>query len=187
MMKYDSALRDTRGALGPTAMVYEDSTLASVLLLALFECINPTTEGIKNWCSHIMGGISLVKEFTRKKGAKQIERSIFISIRTQTARLRWHPGNLVSFCFLLLDQHIYLKKLNFRQVIYSLATLTTDDDEAWWPQDSMDKYTSIQRLCMEASSLGAQARVLFAPNQGEEYAMDLFKQCRYLDQRFKTW
>ncbi|OAQ60173.1 hypothetical protein VFPPC_10604 [Pochonia chlamydosporia 170] len=155
--KYGLALRAIHDALGATAMVQKDATLASVLLLALFECINPTTGGVRGWYKHIIGAMNLVKERIRQKSAKQIAHSLFISVRTQ-------------------------------MVLHSLVTLSGDDDEVWWPQDNIThKYTLTQKLCAEASSLGAKAKTLLDHPRNEEYARELFKKCQDHDRRCKNW
>jgi len=86
-MKYNLALRAMHDALRDPTMVYEDATLASILLLALFECINPTDNEQKAWCQHIKAAVSLAKERIYGKDANQIEHSLFIAVRTHLVRL----------------------------------------------------------------------------------------------------
>ena len=85
--KYNSALQAIHAALENQVMVCEDATLASILLLALFECIKPTARQHRTWCWHIMGAVSLAKDRICKQDVKQIECSLFVAIRTQMVSL----------------------------------------------------------------------------------------------------
>ncbi|QLI71380.1 uncharacterized protein G6M90_00g068400 [Metarhizium brunneum] len=49
---YDKALIAMRSALQDPDVVHEDATLAAILLLALFECLYPTTGEQKGWRNH---------------------------------------------------------------------------------------------------------------------------------------
>ena len=78
---------------------------------------------------------------------------------------------------------------NYQQVLYSLKTLECDgDDEVWWPQDGVTyKYSFTQKLCAEASSLGAQAETLFNESGDERHARELLEQCLAQDKKCKKW
>ncbi|KJK73440.1 hypothetical protein H634G_11332 [Metarhizium anisopliae BRIP 53293] len=79
---YDKALIAMRSALQDPDVVYEDATLAAVLLLALFECLYPTTGDQKGWRNHVQGAIKLAKERGRKQTDTQIGHMLFRATRT---------------------------------------------------------------------------------------------------------
>lgn len=95
LAKYVSAVQSVHAALEVPATVYEDTTLASILLLALFECINPTASGVKVWSKHIMGAMSLAQKRIRDQDVKEIGHSLFTAVRTQMVGFFWErfPGS----------------------------------------------------------------------------------------------
>lgn len=80
---YTTALATTSAALQNPDVAQSDSTLASILLLALFENINGERVGIVSWGSHTDAAIQLV----RSRGPSQLQTQrgvdLFIAVRTQ--------------------------------------------------------------------------------------------------------
>lgn len=81
--KYTKALSSTFAALRDPAMAKEDSTLASVLLLGMFENITAKTMGMLAWGSHIEGAIQLAKARGRKQLETKVGLDLFVAVRTQ--------------------------------------------------------------------------------------------------------
>lgn len=68
--------------------------------------------------------------------------------------------------------------------MYRLITLEGGyDDEFWWLEnDSWLEYSSIQRLCVEASTLGIEGKALLNDHRDESFAVRILEKCRKLDQ-----
>jgi hypothetical protein len=83
LARYTKALASTYQALRDPEISRQDSTLASILLLGMFENISAKQLGMLAWGSHIEGAIQLVKA----RGKKQLQSpnglSLFIAVRTQ--------------------------------------------------------------------------------------------------------
>lgn len=80
--KYIQALSLTFAALRDPVVVKEDSTLAAVLLLGLFESLRPT-RGLLPWGSHIEGANQLVKARGLEQLRTSVGRGMFMACRTQ--------------------------------------------------------------------------------------------------------
>lgn len=91
--KYTKALSTIFAALRDQEAMKEDATLATVLLLGLFENITAKTMGILAWGSHIEGAIHLVRARGSKQFQTKVGRDMFIAVRTQMVSLS--PLNLI--------------------------------------------------------------------------------------------
>jgi hypothetical protein len=83
LTKYTKALSSTYAALREPEVARQDSTLAAILLLGLFENISAKQLGMLAWGSHIEGAIHLVKARGRKQLRTKIGLLLFIAVRTQ--------------------------------------------------------------------------------------------------------
>ena len=81
--KYTKALAMTFQALKDPELSKTDATLASVLLLGLFENITARQIGMLAWGSHTEGAIQLVKQRGRKQLRTKTGLQLFIAVRTQ--------------------------------------------------------------------------------------------------------
>ncbi|EQK99694.1 hypothetical protein G6O67_001269 [Ophiocordyceps sinensis] len=81
--KYTRALSATFSALRDPEVAKQDATLASVLLLGLFENITAKHVGMLAWGSHIEGAVQLVKARGRKQLRTKVGLAMFIAVRTQ--------------------------------------------------------------------------------------------------------
>lgn len=80
---YTKALSATFIALKDPVLSKEDSTLAAVLLLGLFENITAKQLGMLAWGSHIEGAIQLVKAREKKQIRTKTGLALFVATRTQ--------------------------------------------------------------------------------------------------------
>jgi hypothetical protein len=80
---YTKALAATFTALKDPEARKEDSTLAAVLLLGLFENITAKQLGMLAWGSHIEGAIQLVKARDKKQSRTKTGLALFVATRTQ--------------------------------------------------------------------------------------------------------
>lgn len=83
---YNKALMAMHSALQDPDVVCEDATLAAVLLLALFECLNPTTGEQESWRNHVQGAIELARGRGRKQTDTRIGQMLFRATRTLMVR-----------------------------------------------------------------------------------------------------
>lgn len=84
--KYTKALSATFAALRDPDVAKQDATLASVLLLGLFENITARQLGMLAWGSHIEGAVQLAKARGRKQLRTKVGLAMFIAVRTQMVR-----------------------------------------------------------------------------------------------------
>jgi hypothetical protein len=83
LSQYTRALSTTHAALRDPKKSTTDGTLASVLLLGLFENLTAKQMGMFAWGSHIEGAIQLVKARGRKQLRTKTGLILFIAVRTQ--------------------------------------------------------------------------------------------------------
>lgn len=83
--KYTKALSATVAAFKDPEAAAQDATLASVLLLGLFE--NITGRHLQSWSFHIEGAIQLVKTRGPTQLLTEIGLAMFIAVRTQMVSL----------------------------------------------------------------------------------------------------
>lgn len=63
--------------------MHKDATLASVLLLALFKCINPTTRDQRAWRNHIISASKLAEDRGCQLREIKTGRALLMAVRTQ--------------------------------------------------------------------------------------------------------
>ncbi|EFX00811.1 negative acting factor-like protein [Grosmannia clavigera kw1407] len=80
---YTRALATTHVALRNPDQACDDTTLAAVLLLSLFEIITAKQSGMSAWGSHVQGAIELVRSRGRNQPKTRTDLSLFIAVRTQ--------------------------------------------------------------------------------------------------------
>ncbi|PFH63046.1 hypothetical protein XA68_10087 [Ophiocordyceps unilateralis] len=83
LASYTQALAATFAALRDPDVAKQDATLASVLLLGLFENISAKHIGMLAWGSHIEGAVQLAKSRGRKQLRTKVGLAMFIAVRTQ--------------------------------------------------------------------------------------------------------
>ncbi|KAM4065043.1 fungal specific transcription factor [Hirsutella rhossiliensis] len=80
---YTKALATTFTALRDPDMVKQDATLASILLLSLFESITAKSLGMFAWSSHVEGAIELVKTRGPEQLKTKTGMDLFAAVRIQ--------------------------------------------------------------------------------------------------------
>jgi hypothetical protein len=88
LSQYTKALASTYQALRDPEVSKHDTTLASILLLGLFENISAKQLGMLAWGSHIEGAIQLVKARGRKQLRTKNGLLLFIAVRTQMVNFK---------------------------------------------------------------------------------------------------
>ncbi|KUI58198.1 White-opaque regulator 1 [Cytospora mali] len=83
LSEYTKALAATHTALTDPDSFKSDASLATVLLLGLYENITAKERGMFSWGSHIEGAISLVKSRGRRQLRTKTGLHLFIAVRTQ--------------------------------------------------------------------------------------------------------
>lgn len=81
--KYEKALKRTNEALRDPILAKQDSTLASVLLLGLFEQITSCRSNLMGWGSHVDGAVALIRMRGKKQLRTSVGKGLFIAVRTQ--------------------------------------------------------------------------------------------------------
>lgn len=84
--KYEKALKRTNEALRDPVLAKQDSTLASVLLLGLFEQITSCRSNLMGWGSHVDGAVALIRMRGKKQLRTAVGKGLFITVRTQMVR-----------------------------------------------------------------------------------------------------
>ncbi|EFY90719.1 putative negative acting factor [Metarhizium acridum CQMa 102] len=125
---YNKALMAMHSALQDPDVVYEDATLAAVLLLALFECLNPTTGEQESWRNHVQGAIELARGRGHKQTDTRIGHMLFRATRTL----------MVIYSLATLEDE--------------------KDKELWWSEDdeytsTQQLYVGVASLGAEATAL----------------------------------
>lgn len=104
--KYTKALSTTFAALRDPEVAKEDTTLAAVLLLGLFENITAKTMGMLAWGSHIEGAIQLAKARGRKQLRTKVGLNMFVAVRTQMVSPPLLPMHEAINCFFLSSSSV---------------------------------------------------------------------------------
>ncbi|KHO00362.1 negative acting factor [Metarhizium album ARSEF 1941] len=160
---YTSALAATSTALWDPAQTLQDETLASVLLLALFENITAASSSLIGWYSHIEAAVRIVKARGSKQRHTKLGSDMFVAVRTFMIIHSLTTGS-------------------------SLASGFT-----WCTADSTyDNYASqCEQFCVHTAELNAHANGLLASISMTPKDMDQVKgviqQCHSLDQHFVRW
>lgn len=99
---HSKALGAINIALNNPDTIKQDSTLAAILLLGLFENITTRNLGMLAWGPHIRAAIQLVRKRGRKQLRTKIGVALFIAVRTQMVWLAHILSiSLLSFFFFL--------------------------------------------------------------------------------------
>ncbi|KAK2612069.1 hypothetical protein QQS21_001918 [Conoideocrella luteorostrata] len=161
--KYTKALAETSAVLHDPITAAEDATLASVLLLGLFECISAKIMGRLAWVSHLHGAIRLVK----LRGCKQLETKIGVDMLI-VVRMQTIIYNL------------------------STAKPPMWINASWFVEGAgRDAHAAeCQRLCFEVGGLRWQANQLVSTCRGKSNtgcAVGIVRRCQALDIKCKEW
>ncbi|KAK4185283.1 hypothetical protein QBC35DRAFT_504023 [Podospora australis] len=81
--EYTKALRSIQAALQDPTRCKEDSVLAAVLLLGMFEKMTATQLSGSGWGSHVEGAVQIVKARGREQLRTKLGLQLFIAVRTQ--------------------------------------------------------------------------------------------------------
>ncbi|PNY25432.1 White-opaque regulator 1 [Tolypocladium capitatum] len=161
--KYTRALSATFAALRDPDVAKQDATLASVLLLGLFENITARQLGMLAWGSHIEGAIQLAKVRGRKQLRTKVGLAMFIAVRTQ---------------------------MIIHSLSTSKAPIMGAD---WWMHDTVrDEHASeCQRLNIIIGEFRAETNQLLAmPNRAGDHVekvIDMIKRCQAHDLACANW
>jgi hypothetical protein len=79
---YTKALSATSSALWDPEKILQDQTLASVLLLALFENITAASSSLQAWCSHIEAAVRIVKARGNAQISSKAASDMLVAVRT---------------------------------------------------------------------------------------------------------
>ncbi|VUC23644.1 unnamed protein product [Clonostachys rosea] len=163
LARYTKALASTYQALRDPELSRQDSTLASILLLGLFENISAKQLGMLAWGSHTEGAIQLVKA----RGKKQLQSpnglSLFIAVRTQMIIHTLTSG---------------------QPPVMGVE---------WWMSDAIKDETAAacQRLNIRVGELRAEVNRLLATlsrlPENIELMLDMIRKCQTVDQEFLAW
>ncbi|KAM0205960.1 hypothetical protein ACHAPQ_001858 [Fusarium lateritium] len=160
---YTKALSATFIALKDPVLSKEDSTLAAVLLLGLFENITAKQLGMLAWGSHIEGAIQLVKAREKKQIRTRTGLALFVATRTQMIIHTLTTGTPPAM------------------------------GVEWWITDSVKNHfgAECQRLNIRTAELRAESNRLMTTlgrsPENIELLLDIIRRCQTLDQQHVTW
>ncbi|KAI8670789.1 Zn(2)-C6 fungal-type domain-containing protein [Fusarium keratoplasticum] len=160
---YTKALAATFTALKDPEARKEDSTLAAVLLLGLFENITAKQLGMLAWGSHIEGAIQLVKARDKKQSRTKTGLALFVATRTQ-----------------MIIHTLSTGKAPIMGV-------------EWWITDGIkNRYgAECQRLNIRTAELRAEVNRLMTTlsrsPENVELLLDMIRRCQTLDQHHVNW
>ncbi|OAA36308.1 negative acting factor [Metarhizium rileyi] len=160
---YTQALAATSTTLWDPKQTFQDETLASVLLLALFENITAASSSLIPWFSHIEAAVRLVKGRGSKQLCSKIGSDMFVAVRTFMIIHSLTTGS-------------------------SLAAGYT-----WCTTDSTyDDYASqCEKFCVRTTELNAHVSKLLASisrtPKDTDRVKDVIRQCNSLDQDYVRW
>lgn len=197
--KYTKALSTTFAALRDPEVAKEDTTLAAVLLLGLFENITAKTMGMLAWGSHIEGAIQLAKARGRKQLRTKVGLNMFVAVRTQMVSPPLLPMHEAINCLLSSSSvpppsTSVARRLTNVQIIHSMSTAKAAGmDASWWIEDAVrDRHASeCQRLCIKIGELRCEVNRLLttAPRTPDnmEIIIDVIRRCQVQDQACARW
>ncbi|PHH67650.1 hypothetical protein CDD82_1244 [Ophiocordyceps australis] len=160
---YSMALASTYTAVRDPEVSKQDATLASVLLLGLFENITARNVGTLAWGTHTEGAIQLTRARGRKQLRTKLGLAMFIAVRTQ----------------------MIVHSLSTSQY----PVMGTD----WWMNDTVrdQNAADCQRLNIIVGGLRAEANELLTlATRSSEYVekiMDMIKRCQAHDVACASW
>ncbi|KAF4951541.1 hypothetical protein FSARC_12889 [Fusarium sarcochroum] len=160
---YTKALSATFTALKDPVLSKEDSTLAAVLLLGLFENITAKQLGMLAWGSHIEGAIQLVKARDKKQIQTKTGLALFVATRTQMIIHTLTTGSPPAM------------------------------GVEWWITDNVKNHfgAECQRLNIRTAELRAESNRLMTTlsrsPENIELLLDIIRRCQILDQQHVAW
>ncbi|KAF5022761.1 hypothetical protein F66182_5176 [Fusarium sp. NRRL 66182] len=160
---YTKALSATFTALRDPVLSKEDSTLAAVLLLGLFENITAKQLGMLAWGSHIEGAIQLVKNRAKNGLRTKVDLALFVATRTQMIIHTLTTGSPPAM------------------------------GVEWWITDGVkNRYgAECQRLNIRTAELRAESNRLMTSlsrsPENIELLLDIIRRCQILDQQHVAW
>ncbi|OAQ59455.1 negative acting factor [Pochonia chlamydosporia 170] len=159
---YTKALAATFHATRDPTMVKHDATLASVLLLSLFETMTARPRSSMAWGLHVDGAVQLVKERGPEQLRSKSGLDLFIAARTQMIIHALSTGKAPD--------------------------LSVD----WWVDGSVRAEHALrcQELSIRIAKVKAAANRLIAMDrstENTELTWELIKHCQILDQELVKW
>lgn len=88
---YIKALKQINFALKDPSTAMSDATLATILLLTVFEQITSSGMELTGWSSHIHGAVTIIKSRDKKSFETQIGRALFFAVRELMVRCNSPP------------------------------------------------------------------------------------------------
>ncbi|KAF4121547.1 Fungal Zn(2)-Cys(6) binuclear cluster domain [Geosmithia morbida] len=161
--QYTQALSATHKALQDPATALTDATLASTLLLGVYEAISANRIGSMAWGSHIEGAIQLVKARGRSQLKTKVGVMLFSTVRTQ----------MIGF-------------------MHANQTPPTMSAEWWTSGDTHDTTAcATQRLSIRVGELRAEVNRLLSTldrtPDNIQLMLDLMRRCQMMDQELANW
>ncbi|KAI6779654.1 Transcriptional regulatory protein-like protein [Emericellopsis cladophorae] len=163
LSRYTKALSSTYKALRDPELAKQDSTLAAILLLGLFENISAKQLGMLAWGSHIEGAIQLVRARGKKQLRTKAGLHLFIAVRTQMIIHTLSSGK---------------------------SPIMGVD---WWINDAVkdESAASCQRIAILVGELRAEVNRLLGTltrtAENIELILDLMRKCQLMDQECVAW
>ncbi|KAK2596738.1 hypothetical protein QQS21_006193 [Conoideocrella luteorostrata] len=160
--KYTKALSATSAAIKDPEVAKEDATLATVLLLALFENITGKAVGRLAWGSHVDGAMQLVKLRGREQLQTQLGFDMFITVRMQ----------------------MIIHSLS--------SSKPPSMGAAWWIEDACkDSYAAqSETLCIKTGELRSEVARLMPIERDDssiELVSQMIRRCQALDDKCTRW
>lgn len=177
---YTKALAATFAALKDPRMVRHDATLASILLLSLFESITSKSLGMFAWSSHIEGAIEL-----KTRGPELLEtktgRDLFAAVRAQMVKEPPSSG-------------FFLGGLTTNQIIHSLSTgKAPSTGVEWWVHDPgySGRSAEFQQFSSRTGLLNNEVNnllgTLVRTPENTKLMEGCIRKCRALDDEVRDW
>ncbi|KAK2612598.1 hypothetical protein QQS21_001370 [Conoideocrella luteorostrata] len=152
---YTKAVAATFVALRDAELARQDSTLATVLLLGLFENITTKSPGVNKWGMHIEAAVTIVKARGRDMRRTETGLTLFAAVRSLLIiRMFFNPTSLPSqdanFWFPAWadvddDPCTKFEQLNFRAAQLQMESTSLLDDETI--AEKSDKATKLIHKC----------------------------------------
>ncbi|KFA60483.1 hypothetical protein S40285_07756 [Stachybotrys chlorohalonatus IBT 40285] len=159
---YTKALSTTFAALKDPATATQDSTLAAVLLMGLYENMTARQLGTLAWGSHIEGAIEIAKARGRKQMRTKLGMQLFVAVRAQLIIHALSTGKAPAM------------------------------GAEWWGEAVNNQHAATcQKLNLRAAEFRAEVNRLLGTltrsPQNVEIILDLMRQCQLLDQELVNW
>jgi hypothetical protein len=160
---YTKALAATSKALQDPLVSQNDATLASVLLLGLYENMAAKHIGSLNWGSHVEGAVQLVKARGRSQLQTARGVTLFIAVRTQLIIHTQSTGKAPAM------------------------------GAEWWINDAVnnEQATQCQRLNIQTAELRAEVNRLMGQAgrspENVDLMLKMMRKCQNLEQECANW